>query len=57
MLNNKSELQKAMEKHKELAQQKLENRIDNQSEFDRMLMERAQRLLKVAQQKKYSMDF
>ena len=49
MLNNKSELQKAMEKHKELAQQKLETRIDNQSEFDRMLMERAQRLLKVAQ--------
>ena len=47
ILNNKSELQKAMEKHRRQAQEKLEKRREDHSDFEKILMERAQRLIKV----------
>ena len=47
ILNNKSELQKAMEKHRRQAQEKLEERREDHSDFEKILMERAQRLIKV----------
>ena len=48
VLNNKSELQKALEKHRKQSNQKLkETENESCSQFDKILAERAQRLLKV----------
>ena len=48
VLNNKSELQKALERRRKQSNQKLEE-TENEScsQFDKILAERAQRLLKV----------
>ena len=49
ILNNKSELQKAMEKHRKLSNKNMEENMLEKgcSEFDKMLTERARILLKV----------
>ena len=48
VLNNKSELQKALERRRKQSNQKLEE-TENEgcNQFDKILAERAQRLLKV----------
>ena len=48
ILNNKSELQKAMEKHRKLSNQNPEEKRMEKgcSEFDKMLTERSKKLLK-----------
>ena len=48
VLNNKSELQKALEKQRKHSNQKLkETENESCSQFDKILAERAERLLKV----------
>ena len=49
ILNNKSELQKAMEKHRKLSNKNKEEKIVEKgcSEFDKMLTERSKKILKV----------
>ena len=51
VLNNKSELQKALEKQRKNSNQKLkETENESWSQFDKILAERAQRLLKAIAQ-------